>query len=111
MPLPSLESLTPALDAVCRDVLGETLIYTPEGGSAGNVTAHVDWRDQIDALNAGHLVQQDITGSIVKTDIPAKPSGAVRISSAKVPGVVFRPSNVRNDASGTHWDFELVVVP
>lgn len=108
MAIPNLNDWTATLDEVCRDYLGETIQYKPAGGSFGDVTAHVDYRDMIKAFEAGQAVAQDIGLSLMKADVPAKPTRDCRVQLARLPGLTFRPINVRSDESGTHWECEVV---
>lgn len=108
MAIPTLESLTGALDRACVDVLGDTIQYRAAGASAYlPVKAHVDYRDMLKSFEGSAAIAQDITVSIPKSDLPAKPSSGVRIQLSLLPGQTFKPISPRNDQSGTHWEFDL----
>lgn len=107
MALPTLESFDTLLDRTCADVLGDAIQYAADGVTFAAKQAHVDYADAARAMDTAEVFEQDMTLAMVKADVPARPTGAVRITLPKVAGKTFKPVNVRNDASGTHWVFEL----
>ncbi len=108
MTYPNLEDFDAILDNTCADVVGDTISYKAAGmGGYSPVKADVDYRDGEVVIGNTEAIAQDITVSIVKTRIPAKPTGAVRIKLPKIAGKIYRPIRVRNDRSGTHWEFDL----
>lgn len=110
MPLPTLETLTAGLDRACAQVLGDTIQYRAAGGEYAPIKAHVNYRDMAQAFEAAQAIAQDIMVTLPKTDVPAKPGAADRLTLPRVPGATFKPINVRSDESGTHWEFEVVKV-
>lgn len=110
MTLPDLESLTPALDRACADVLGDTIQYAADGEHYVPLKAEVDYRDAAKALDGATAIEQDIQVSVLKVDVPVKPDAAVRITLTRRPGVTFRPYSPRTDQSGTGWEFEVKAV-
>lgn len=110
MAIPNLDDFTDALDERCRDYLGETISYAADGVSFASLKAHVDYRDGLKALEIATVIEQEITVSLMKSDVAAKPGSSVRLRLAKLTGMTLRPRNVRSDESGTHWEFEVMKV-
>jgi hypothetical protein len=44
---------------------------------------------------------------VLKADWPAEPTRADVVTSAKKPGLRFRPANVATSEDGAHWIFNL----
>lgn len=107
MPLPNLDDWTDRLDERCRDYLGETIQYAASGTIYVPEKAHVDYRDMAQQMQVGEAIAQDISVSLMKSDVPAKPRANTRLQLSKRPGKTYRPINVRSDESGTHWEFEV----
>lgn len=107
MPVPNLDDQLAALDAACLDHLGELISYTPAGGSALSIRAYVDYTDGEVFLGAGQAVEQEITVSLLKASVPAKPGNSDRLTLARKTGQTFRPTGAASDASGTHWTFTV----
>lgn len=107
MPLPTLESLAPAIDRLCADVLGDTIEYRAVGSPTYAPTrAFVDYRDGTREYAGAQLVMQSPRVTVLKVDVPAKPNRDVRVKLARRAGKMFRPTNVTTDSSGTHWEFD-----
>jgi hypothetical protein len=103
-----LETLTPGLDRVVMDTLGDTIRYKAVGAPAYVETlAHGDYRDQAQELEGAQVMAQDMRFAVLKADVPVKPTKAARIQLPKIAGATFCPVNVGNDESGTHWEFDL----
>jgi len=112
MTRPTLDALTPALDRTCADILGDTIQYAADGTMFAARQAYVDYRDAVKAFEAAQVIEQDVTvAGLLKADVPARPTSAARITLTRLPGLTFRPINVRTDAAGTGWEFEVTVVP
>lgn len=108
MALPNIEDYDAILDRTCADVVGDTISYKAVGAAGySDKQAHVDYRDGEVTLGSTEAIEQNISIEIMKSDVPAKPTKAVRIQLPKVPGATFAPINVRTGSSGTHWVFEL----
>lgn len=108
MTYPNIEDFDALLDDTCADVVGDTISYKAAGaGGYSAIKADVDYRDGEVVIGHTEAISQDITVAVMKTRVPAKPAGAVRIKLPKIPGKVYRPIRVRNDRSGTHWEFDL----
>lgn len=110
MPLPTLESFTAALDRTCADVLGDAIQYAHTGTPFVTLRAHVDYRDASRPLDVGEVIEQDVTLSILKVDVPGRPTAQTRLTLPRIAGKTFRPINIRTDESGTAWEFEVKVV-
>ncbi len=107
----TLEDLEGAfLDAPCMAILGDTIRYRPSGGSFRTAKAYVEYQGTLRSLDTGQVIEQDITVQILANDLAAKPGGTARITLPKIPGITYKPANIRRDRSGTHWEFELVRV-
>lgn len=108
MPMPNLEDLEGDLDATCMSSLGDSIAYTPVVGEV--VTrGYVNYRDAVREIETGQVIAQDITVEILISAAPEKPTGAARITLGKLPGLIFKPANVRRSGEGgTHWEFEVV---
>lgn len=96
------------LDEPCMAILGDTITYKPVMGSATTIKAYVDFPEEIQSLEGGRAVAQEITVQVLISDVPVRPSGACRVTIRKLPGLTYKPVNVRRDRSGSHWEFELV---
>lgn len=108
MARPTLDDLTASIDRNCVDLLGDTVSYAADGATFADVQAYVNYRDAEKAFEGAQVIQQDITVSgMLKVDVPAEPMGTARIRLARLSGVTFKPINVRNDESGTGWEFEV----
>lgn len=94
------------MDAKCMLLLGDSISYTPVAGAV--VTrGYVDYRDALRDISTGQVYAQDITVTILIAEAPSKPAAADSVSLGKLPGLTFKPVNVRRDESGSHWEFEL----
>lgn len=107
MPRQTIENITPRLDTDCATVLGDTIRYTPDGGSEGVFKAHVDYSDADISLGVEQAIDQDITIEARKVDISAEPASGDRLTIDFLSGRTFKPTNASTDASGTHWVFGL----
>ncbi|MFC4255387.1 hypothetical protein GRI97_08110 [Altererythrobacter xixiisoli] len=111
MALPNFAAFAARLRRTSVDVLGDAIQYRAAGSVAFvSLQAHVDYRDLAQGFDASQVIEQNIQISVIKTDVPAKPSKDARITLPKAPGLLFRPENVRSNKSGTRWDFELRIV-
>lgn len=107
MALPTLDSLTAAMDRVCADVLGEAIQYRAAGTAGYSaLPAHVDYRDGMLELGGAQLTAQRIRVALLRADVVAKPSRETRLVLPKLAAKIFRPVNVVTDESGTHWEFD-----
>lgn len=107
MPFPSLESLSPMLDRLTMDALGDTIQYRPANDVWRPVKAEVDYRDAVKAFEQTQVIEQDITVKLLKVDVPAKPDANVRLQFPLLPELTFRPLNPRSTDGGTEWEFEV----
>lgn len=106
----TLEELEAGLDAKCITVLGDTITYRPAGGAALSLKAYVNHEDVARSLDVGQAIEQQMTCEVLRSDVPARPGSAVRISLPKIPGKLFQPVNVTLSPGGTHWAFDLKAV-
>lgn len=107
---PRLEDFTDKLDQTCMATLGETIQYAANGVIAdlADLDAYVDYRDLQSALDRSEVIRQDIMVTVLKADLPDKPTSAARLTLPRRPDRTFKPANPRSDESGTHWEFEVV---
>lgn len=110
MAIPNIEDWTDTLDERCRDYLAETISYAADGSTYADVKAHMNYRDGVVPLDVGQMIAQDIVVAVLKSDVPVKPSGSVRLTLPKLSGLTFKPANVRNSESGTEWEFDVARV-
>lgn len=110
MTLQTLEDIeADFLDAPCMAVLGDTIQYRAAGRAAyATIRGYVDHTEALRDLGTGQVIEQDVTIELLKSDVPTKPSGLSRIRLPRIAGLTFKAANVRSDASGMHWRFEIV---
>lgn len=106
----TLEDLESGLDDACMSTLGDSISYTPAGGSALAIKAYVNHEEVARSLDNGAAIEQAMTLEIQRSAIPLRPASGDRITLAKVAGKTFKPANVTLNPGGTHWIFELVKV-
>lgn len=111
MAIPTLESMDARLDANCTDILGDSVRYAADGATYADIAMHVIYADGQIGIGDVHAIAQDITVSVMKTRVPEKPSGSARLQFPKLPDQTFKPVNISNDDSGTHWLFQVKDVP
>lgn len=68
---------------------------------------YVDYADALRDMETGRIVEQDISVEVLIADVPTKPNGNCRVILGKIPGLTFKPINVRRDKGGAHWQFEV----
>lgn len=107
MAIPNLADFTDRLDHACRDWLGEVIEYAANGTAFADKRGHVDYRDMVKAMEIAQAIAQDITVSLLRADVAAKPAATARLRLSRHSGKTFKPLNVRLDESGTHWEFEV----
>ena len=98
------------LDEPCMEMLGDTIAYKPIGKAWRSMKAYVDHSDQAQTLDASKVIAQDLSLQLLKSQVPSRPSKGVLIRLPKVPLKTFGPVNVRSDASGDYWEFEVIAV-
>lgn len=106
----ALEALDAELNATTLALLGDTVTYTPAGGSPLTFAAIVDYSDEVELL-AGSRVQGADCAVEVPVSVIAEPNGADRIALPKRPGTVFAPKQHLRDESGDNWLIALKTVP
>lgn len=108
MTFPSLEDLEGEwLDRPVMDALGDSIQFQLAGGSFVPMKAFGEFAEAIRDMSTGRVIDQDITLQILIEDLPRRPISSDRVRIARVPGATFKPTNVRRDQSGVHWEFEL----
>lgn len=110
MALPDLESFDAKLNETCSALLGDTIKYTPAGGSEGDLKVFANHRDGEVAFESVQVIEQDMSIQVLASLVPEKPGSEVRIQLPKIGDQLFKPVNVRRDDSGDHWEFELKAV-
>lgn len=109
MAIPNLNDWDDRLDRACRDYLYEPVAYQPAGGGWLTVQARVEYQDATRSFNNSEAIIQAVRVSLLKADVPAKPTKAVRVELGKLDGT-YRPVNVSQDEGGTHWEFDVETV-
>lgn len=111
MAAPTLENVTALLDEKTVTLLGDSISYTPAGGTATPLKAFVDYSEQARDFGWSASTVQEMMFEIRIVDAPVRPDHAVRIALPKLPGAVWQPRDVRLSSSGTMWRFGLKQVP
>lgn len=104
MAIPTLNSLTPLLNASTLGLLGDLLGYDGD-----TINGFVDHAEQVHGGIGA--VEQDITVQISIADVPTRPGGSNRITLPSYAGRIFKPVGVSTDDSGTFWVFALKEMP
>lgn len=104
---PRLDNMLDTLGTTCMDILGDAITYQAPGGSYLPIRGYVEFGDQIQDLETGKIIAQNISVEVLKTSIAARPTGAARIVLPASPGITYRPINIRNGRDGDHWLFEV----
>lgn len=94
-----------ALIGGCDDMLGDTISYKPAGGVWGDAQAFVDYREAVIGIGTGQAIDNDITVTLSKAQVPLKPGAGSRLKLPKAPGELFKPIAVRD--MGDDWAFEV----
>lgn len=102
MALPTLESLTATLDAQTVGLLGDTISYTPAGGSAASIKAFVDHTDRTQPFAGTQVTDQDISVSVRKVDVPVV--AYMDVIYLPMLSDSFNPREWRNSIDGRHWE-------
>lgn len=104
----TLEDFDAGDDAVCDDLVGDTIQYRAAGAPSFTThKAYVDYADSLRSIETGQVIEQDISVELRKALIAAKPTAAARITLARLPGRTFKPVNVRSSSDGAYWIFEV----
>lgn len=110
MPTP-LEAVTADLDREVVAALGDTIDYTPAGGTRRTIVAFVN-HEEVRTQGGGiGVVGQDISVEAFMDAVPTVPVDGDRFYLPKYAGITFKPINGRLNAAGTGWLFELKRVP
>lgn len=108
MTFPALEDLEDEfLNRACMDVLGDSIEFQLAGGSFTAKKAFGDFTEALRDMATGTVIDQDITLQMLIVDLPRRPIEADRLRIARVPGLTFKPFNVRRSQDGSHWEFEV----
>lgn len=105
-----LEDFDAALETTTLELLGDTIAYTPSGGSPLSLKAIVDYAESFDQLAGSRVQSDDLAVEIARTAV-AEPSGADRLTLPKRPGETFKPRDWRSDETGANWLVLLAKVP
>lgn len=106
-----LETLTDSIDTLTVGVLGDTIDYTPAGGTRRTIVAFVN-HEEVRTQGGGiGVVGQDISVEAFMDAVPTVPVDGDRFYLPKYAGITFKPINGRLNAAGTGWLFELKTVP
>lgn len=105
---PALEDIAGAsLDVPVMATLGDSIQYQAAGGAFVPLRAYVDYADALRDVSTATIIDQDISVEMLVSDLAAKPADADRITLGKLPGLTFKPINVRRSSGGAHWQFEV----
>lgn len=104
---PRLEDLQDLFGVQCADILGDSLTYTAPGGSPMPIRGYVDFGDQVQDLETGKIIAQDIMVEVPIAVVPTRPTGLARITISAIPDATFKPVNVARSDDGHHWRFNV----
>lgn len=106
------DDFVPGLDQDTRDLLGEDIEYSTNGGTSFNTirALEVDYRDQQREIYGQQAIAQDIRVVVLVTDLTVEPAPSHQIRLKYRPGKVYRPVNPHFDESGTAYEFEVQTV-
>jgi hypothetical protein len=107
---PRLSDIEPMMHSQCMDANSHDIYYTPVGGSRRTLCVQGNYEDGVVTAGFSAAVEQKIELMVMKTDVPARPSKGVRITLPRVPGKMYEPVDVQDDATGYHWLFNLKAV-
>lgn len=98
----SLEDFDDALESRTRDLLGDTITYTPFGGAPITFKAIVDYSGTIDQLAGSKVAADDCVAEVPNSIVPV-PTGQDIIDLPKRPGVRFMAKDWVPDETGMSW--------
>lgn len=104
---PRLEDLQVPIAAGCMERLGDSIAYKAPGGSYVPIRGYVDFGEAARDLETGQIIAQDITVEVTHAAVAVRPTALARVTIDKLPGLTFKPVNVRNSNDGDHWIFEV----
>ena len=104
---PRLEDLQDLFGGTCAEILGDSLTYQAPGGSPLSIRGYVDFGDQMQDLETGKVIAQDILVEVPMVTVPTRPTSLSRVTIAAIPGLTFKPVNVERSDDGLHWRFQL----
>lgn len=97
-----LEALDARLNATTFTLLGDTVTYTPSGGSPLTIKAIVDYSDNIDRFGGTQAVVGDNAVELARTDVAA-PTSTDELLLPKRAGQIYQPKHFTLDESGDNW--------
>ncbi|MEA3044573.1 MAG: hypothetical protein QOH47_2411 [Sphingomonadales bacterium] len=106
----ALEALDETLNTSTYALLGDTITYTPAGGSALPIAALVEYDDQEKALAGSRVVGGDCAVEVAVADVPVW-SATDEIVLPRRPGQVFLPKKAMLDETGMNWLMGLKTKP
>lgn len=92
-----------ACDARIEDAIG----YQLAGGAFATIKGTVDYGDALRDVEGVRVIDNAITVTVSKAQLPAKPTDRDRVTLPLTPGVTFKPVNAITIRSGTDWQFEV----
>lgn len=108
MALPTLESLTAALDAGTVGQLGDPISYRVGAGPAASINAFVDHTDKTDAFAGNQITAQDIIIEVRKADVAAV--SATDVITLPRTGLTYSPKDWLNSPCGRFWKILVKLV-
>jgi hypothetical protein len=107
----TLEALDVELESTTRALLGDTITYTPAGGSALTpFDAFVDYGESADRRGGSRIIQDDMSVE-VPVSIIAEVDKADVIELPKRPGKRYQPRDWLRDETGDAWVIALKEKP
>ena len=98
-----LEALDETLNGTTLTLLGDTITFTPSGGSARHFKALVDYGDEAELISGSRVVKGDCAVEIPLTEATRTEAAGATYELPRRPGEAFLAKNVRLDDSGKNW--------
>lgn len=106
----ALEDLDAPLEQTTRDLLGDTITYTPAGGGPLTFKAIVDYGDNIEQLGSSGVMTSDCAVELPVSIIAEPAKGDVALLPRR-PGQRFGPKDWKRDETGFNWLVPLARLP
>lgn len=98
----TLADMEATVDAAAATLLTHSILFNGK-----SLRVQGSYEDGTIAAAGSIGIRQEIELMVLKTDLAAMPGKTDRITLPHIPGALFQPTNVQNDANGTHWLFNL----
>lgn len=96
-----LEAWDAILDATTLALLGDTVVYTPQGGAPLTLKVLADYSDGEKMLGNSRVITSEAAMEVAVADVP-QPTGQDLIFSGRV-NQNFHPKDAKLDETGRNW--------